>query len=158
MPTTIVFDLTSRLVEVFTAAAGVGVRVYDGQTSSADPASCLMVGVGDPDDVEMAEAASGTQEWAGLGARAGYEEGTIRCCAVGWTGDVSNAATKAVRETVRDIVAGVDAACKADPNLGGVVPGLNWVRYGANFNYSQAAFDDGTAAIFFFEIAYKAKL
>lgn len=157
MATTIVFDLITQLVTTFTAAAP-DVNVYDGQGATDDPGNFLMVGVGDPNSDSPADSASGTQEWAGLGANAAYEGGAVTCCALAWSGESGNTAQQTVRETVRDIVKGVDETLKADPNLGGTVPGLNWVRYGSSYSLTQLSDADGVAAIFYFEIAYKARL
>jgi hypothetical protein len=156
MATTVAFDLCSKLFDVFTANVPAGVRVYDGPGFSEDPGNFLMIGVDDPESEDPTSAA-GTQEWSGIGAKAALEDGVISCCAMAWTGDSGDAAQKAVRQTVRDIVGAVDVVLRADPNLGGAVPGLNWVRYGHNYRLSQPP-AAGVAAKFYFEIAYKARL
>jgi hypothetical protein len=155
---TTIFDLITQLVTTCRAAAPAGLLVTDGQGATQDPGNFLMVGVGDPDSTDQAEAASGTQEWSGLGAKAARESGSIPCCALAWTGAAGDAAQQAVREAVRDIVVGVDAALKTDPNLGGTVPGLMWVRYGRNYDLSQWSTTEGTRAVFRFEVAYEARL
>jgi hypothetical protein len=159
MTTTIVFDLLTQLVETFDAAAPVDAIVYDGQGDSDDPGNFLMVGVDDPYAEGAVDSASGTQEWAGLGQRAAYEHGdAVWCCALARSGDSGSDAQRAAREAVRDLVAGVDATLKADPNLGGKVPGLMWVRYGRNFTLKQVSDSNGVEAIFSFSIAYEARL
>lgn len=158
MTTTIVFDLITQLVSVCAANVPPGVQVYDGPGASNDPGNFLMVGVGNPDSDDLAESATGTQVWNGLGAKSALEDGSVVCCALAWTGGAGNAAQQSARETCRDIVKSVDAALKSDPNLGGAVPGLNWVRYGGNFALSQRSTADGVTAIFYFEIGYKARL
>jgi hypothetical protein len=155
--TTIAFDLTTQLVATCRAAV-IGAVVYDGPQMAGDPGNFLMVGVPDPDSNEPSESASGTQDWSGLGAKASRESGAITCCALAWTGDDGDAAQQATRETVRDIVKTVDQALHDDPNLGGTVPGLMWVRFGRNYRLIQLSADDGTAAIFYFEIAYEARI
>lgn len=158
MTTTIVFDLITQLVETCSAAVPTDVSVYDGVGDSQSPGNFLMVGVGDPLAPEGPTSAVGTQEWKGLGARGATEAGSVTCCALAWSGGAGNDAQRGCRETVRDIVSGVDAALKADPNLGATVPGLNWVRYGRDYGLTQLSDETGTAAIFFFEIAYTASI
>lgn len=158
MTTAIVFDLISALVDVCAAAVPAGVAVYDGQGASEDPGNFVMIGVGDPNDSAATSSASGELEWAGLGHKSSKERGSVSCCAVAWTGDSGNAAQKAVRQTVRDIVSAIETALRADPNLGGVVPGLNWVRYSGSFDLDQLSASDGVAAVFRFEITYIASL
>jgi hypothetical protein len=165
MPTLVVFDLVSALVNVCTTAVPAGVNVYDGQPADDDPSNFLMVGVGDPDSTDAADSANGNEEWAGLGHRASKEYGAVACCAVAWTGDVGNDAQRAAREAVRDIYAAVEANLRTDPNLGGVVPGLNWVRIGGSTNSASGSWSlkqlsatDGVAVVFRFDIAYMASL
>lgn len=157
MTTTIAFDLVTQLVVKFKATAPADVQVYDGEGDSQDPGNFLMVGVGDPLSDSDTDAVSGTQEWSGLGAKASRESGTVTCCALAWSGDSGSDAQQAAREKVRDIVVGIDASLKADPNLGGTVPGLMWVRYGQTYRLTQPPID-GSLAIFEFEIAYEARL
>lgn len=157
MATAIVFDLISALVDTCTTALPT-VNVYDGQGATDDPGNFLMIGVGDPNSDDPAASASGDLQWAGLGHRTSKEQGTITCCAVAWSGDSGNAAQKAVRQTVRDISSAVESTLRADPNLGGVVPGLNWVRYAGSFSLEQLSASDGVAAVFQFDIAYIASL
>lgn len=164
MATAIIFDLISALVTTCTSAVPVGTVVYDGQASDDTSKNFLMIGVADPDSDGPSASASGTLQWAGLGHRSSKEYGTVTCCAAAWTGDIGNAAQKAVREAVRDISSSVESALRNDPTLGGV-PGLNWVRYGGaageasgNWSLDQLSAEDGVAAIFQFEIAYLASL
>lgn len=158
MATTIAFDLVTALVATCRANVPEGTKVYDGPGVSGDPGNFLMVGVPDPDSNAPSESASGTQEWSGIGAKATGEDGAVICCALAWSGETGDAAQQKVREAVRDIVKGVDLTLRADPNLGGAVPGLNWVRYGKNYRLTQLSADDGVAALFYFEVAYKARL
>lgn len=158
MATTIAFDLVTELVTICRANVPADTIVYDGPGVGEDPGNFLMVGVEDPGSRQPSESASGTQEWSGLGAKAARESGSVTCSALAWTGDVGDEAQQACRETVRDIVQAVDLALRDDPNLGGTVPGLMWVRYGKNYRLTQLSAEDGTAALFYFEIAYEARL
>jgi hypothetical protein len=156
MATAVVFDLISALADAFRIAIPTA-TVYDGQGASDDPGNFLMVGVGDPNSDDPTSA-SGELEWAGLGHRSSYEHGTIACSALAWSGDSGDAAQKAARETVRDLVGAVEVALRTDPNLGGAVPGLTWVRYGRGWNLDQSSNNDGVQALFRFEVAYEARL
>lgn len=156
--TVIVFDLISALVDTCTEALP-SVLVYDGQGVSGDFGDFLMIGIDDPSSDDPTSAV-GSLEWAGLGHKASYEHGTagIACCALAWTGGAGNVAQRSAREAVRDIAAAVESTLRADPNLGGVVPGLMWVRYGGDFRLSQPSVEQGAAAQFSFTIAYEARL
>lgn len=159
MATTIAFDLVTELTATAQASIDTTVaEVYDGPVPTNDAGNFLMVGVGDPDSNEPSEAAAGTQEWSGIGARAARESGTVTCCALAWTGDADADAQRRMRVAVRDIVGALDVVLRGDPNLGGRVPGLMWVRYGKNYRLTQISADDGTAALFYFEVAYEARL
>lgn len=157
MATTAVFDLISRLVDICTTALP-NVTVLDGQGNELPAGDFLMIGVGDPTDNSPAFSAEGSQSWAGLGARAANEEGSVTCCATVQSGDSGNAAQRAVRDRLRDLLATIEANFKADPNLGGLVPGLMWVRFGSRTNLTQISGTDGVAVVFYFEISYQARL
>lgn len=162
MTTAVVFDLISELVDTFATALPT-VNVYDGQGGTDDPGNFLMVGVGDPNSDEPATSASGSLTWAGLGHRSSKEgsesaPARITCVALAWNGSTGNDAQKAAREAVRDISSAVEVALRTDPNLGGRVPGLNWVRYAGDWSLDQLSASDGTAAIFQFDITYIASL
>lgn len=158
MPTAIVFDLATALVTTFRAAVPPSVNVYDGQGASDDPGFFLMVGVDDPDSDDEVDSAAGTLEWAGLGHKASKEAGEVSCCAVAWVGESGSSAQQAAREAVRDIMTAVEATLRADPNLGGLVPGLNWVRYAGEFSLRQRSDSQGVRAVFSFRISYIASL
>jgi hypothetical protein len=157
MATTAVFDLISALVDIAEASL-TDVTVLDGQGSEMPAGDFLMIGVGDPTDNGPAFSAEGSQEWAGLGARAANEEGSVTCCATVQSGDSGNAAQRAVRDRLRDLLATLEAELKADPSLGGVLPGPGWARFGKNTNLTQISGTDGVAVVFYFEIAYQARL
>lgn len=161
MPTTtLAFGVITALVDVCREQAADGVIVKRGWILGSDYGNFLMVNVGNPfDNSGTAESAAGTQEWAGLGARATYEDGVIPCCALAWSGDSDEDAQQRMDDEVAAIVSGVDQTLRNDPNLGGAVPGLNWVRYGSTFAGPTPLSDDsGTASLFGFQVAYKGRL
>ena len=152
MTTSVVFDLIDTLVSRFTAA--LSVNVLDGYGLTDDPGDFLMVGVEDPDS-DRAVSAEGKQEWAGLGAKARYEEGTVTCIAMSWNGDADLAAARAA---VKATTAAVENNLRSDPNLGGVVPGLNWTGYGTRTELIQLQASDGACVMCVFDVAFKARL
>ena len=153
MTTSVVWDLLDALVSRFTGAL-TDVNVIDGDTVADDVANFLMVGWDDPDN-ERATSAEGKQEWAGLGAKARYEEGTVTCLALSWDGGND---FEAARAAVRATTDGVETNLRADPNLGGVVPGLMWVGYGTRNELRQWLSTEGAVALCMFDIAFKAKI
>jgi len=151
--TSVVFDLVDALVVRFTNALA-SVNVIDGDTVSDDVANFLMVGWDDPDN-ERATSAEGKQEWAGLGAKARYEEGTVTCLALSWDGANNFAAARAAVKATTD---GVEDNLRSDPNLGGAVPGLMWVGYGTRMELRQWLSTEGAVATCMFDIAFKARI
>lgn len=151
MATSVVFDLPGRLVEIFTAALTTA-TVYDGFGASEDPGDFLMVGVDDPNSTDpLAPSAESTQTWAGMGARHRDEEGTLTCVALTWNGDDD---TAAARTRVKALMSAVEATITADPNLGGTIPGLLWVRPEGRTQFMQG----NGQAMFVFDIAWRARL
>ena len=152
MTTSVVFDLIDVLVSRFTDA--LSVNVLDGYGLTDDPGDFLMVGVEDPDS-DRAVSAEAKQEWAGLGAKTRYEEGTVTCIALSWNGDAD---LKAARAACKATTAAVENNLRADPNLGGVVPGLNWTGYGVRTELIQLQASDGACVMCVFDVAFKARL
>lgn len=153
MTTSIAFDLIDALVTTLTAALS-NIQVYDGTGASDDPGDYLMVGVSDP-DASPPQAFEARQAWAGIGARARDEEGTVNCAALSWNGDAS---AKKARDGVKAITQAVEDALRADPNLGGAVPGLLWVEYGTDGRADLIEATDGTALLWRFDIRYQARI
>lgn len=68
--------ILNTLVDLVTAGAPAGVRVFDGPLVDGDPADAIHLGWdADPDSV--GEAVTTTQEWAGLGAKKRNETVTV---------------------------------------------------------------------------------
>lgn len=157
MATSVVFDLIGALADTFTTALGSTATVFDGAPPSEDvPANFVMVGVGDPYDDTPPTAADSAQTWAGLGAHARDEEGTITCCAVSWNGDGEG--LQAARASVKATTAAIAAALKASPNLNGSVPGLLWTGMGSRGTWTPIQAEDGCSLVHYFEIQFKARL
>lgn len=152
MTTSVVFDLIDVLVSRFTAA--LSVNVLDGYGLTDDPGDFLMVGVEDPDS-DRAVSAEAKQEWAGLGNRTRYEEGTVTCIAMSWNGDADLAAARAACKAT---TAAVENNLRSDPNLGGVVAGLTWTGYGVRTELIQLQASDGACVMCVFDVAFKARL
>jgi hypothetical protein len=152
MTTSVVFDLVDALVSRLTSL--LEVNVFDGYGITDDPGDYLMVGVEDPDS-DRATSAEAKQEWAGLGARMRYEEGTITCIAMSWNGDGDLAAARAAAKAT---TVAVENHLRDDPNLGGTVAGLNWTGYGTRTELIQLQATDGACVMCVFDIAFKARI
>lgn len=158
MATTIVFALVDALVTRLRAQLP-GVQVYDGFGLSDDPGDFLMVGVEDPDAQASATAAESEQSWAGLGAKARDETGSVTCAALSWNGNPeSGGSQQEARAGVKAITDAIENHLRADPNLGGTVPGLMWTGFGTRFRLVQDQTDSGAMALAVFEIAFKARI
>lgn len=153
MGTSIVVPLIKRLVVVLSGAL-TDVSVINGDSTSSDFGKFLMVGWDDPDN-DRATSAEGRQEWAGLGARSRYEEGTVTCLALAWDGESD---LDAVQTSADEITIAVEDALRTDPNLGGVVPGLMWTGYGTRTELIQLQATDGACVMCVFDIAFKARI
>lgn len=151
--TSVVYDLIDALVDQLGPA--LAVNVLDGSGDTDDPGDYLMVGIEDPDVQGFADSVDSQQSWAGLGARARDEEGTVSCCALSWNGDGDLAAARAA---VRTITSGVEDHLRADPNLGAAVPGLLWVGFGTRQVVRQVQGDTGAAVLVFFQIDFRARI
>lgn len=156
MATSTLFALVDTLVaELSTALPDV--QVYDGFGISEDASDFLMVGVEDPNGSE-ATSADVAQEWHGLGAKSRLEAGTITCAALAWRGNPGDAGQGEARAAAAAIVAAVESHLRADPNLGGLVPGLMWVGFGTRLRLVQDQTDAGPYALVVFDIAFKSKI
>lgn len=154
MPGTVVLDLLDALVREYRLALPT-VTVFDGHGITEDPAqNFVMVGVGDPDSNQAPTSAESEQTWAGLGARAGDEEGTITCCAVAWNGE-SEGLAKA-RTALKGMFAAMAAVHVEDPTLG--VGPVMWTRFGGRMSTTQFQASDGSSIVQYFEIKFKARV
>lgn len=157
MATTVVFALVDALVEQLRIELP-GVQVYDGFGLSGDPGDFLMVGVEDPDAQASATAAESEQTWAGLGAKARDETGSVTCAALSWNGNAGDDGQQEARAGAKAITDAIENHLRADPNLGGTVPGLMWTGFGTRFRLVQDQTDTGAMALAVFEIAFKARI
>lgn len=157
MGTSAVFGLIDTLVAHFREVLPADVQVYDGYGLSDDANDFLMVGVEDPNGSE-ATSADVKQEWAGLGAKARYEAGTVTCAALAWRGNPGEQGQGEARAAAAAIIAAVENDLRADPNLGGTVPGLMWTGFGDRLRLIQDQSESGPWALVVFDIAYKAKI
>lgn len=156
MATSVVFDLIDELVTTFRTALP-SVNVYDGYGVTDDPGDAVMVGISDPNDERAAPSSSARQSWAGLGARARDEQGTVTCVAYSWNGDPDGLAS--ARAAVKTTLAAIENALRNDPNLGGAVTGLQWVGFGdGDLQVEQLQAEDGTSVLVRFDIAFRARI
>lgn len=152
MATSVVFDLVGALVTQLDTA--LSVNVFDGYGQTDDPGDYLMIGVEDPDS-DRATSVEGEQSWAGLGANARNEEGTVTCVAMSWNGDADLSAARAAAKAT---TAAVENHLRADPNLGASVPGLLWTGYGTRTQLIQLQATDGACVMCVFDIQFKARI
>lgn len=152
--TTVLFPLLDRLVEVLTAALPE-VKVVDGDAVYSGVGDFLYIGWDDPTN-DRAISGTVSQSWAGLGARARDEEGTVTCFACRSLGGNDLSKTRA---RVKAVLDQVEQTLRADPNLGGLVPGLLWTGFGTRLELSQwLSKTDGSVVVATFDIAYKARI
>ncbi|MFI0576139.1 hypothetical protein [Streptomyces tendae] len=109
-------ELTDSFLARLAAAEGLArVKVIDGPIVS-DSASGEWVFVGyDADPEGDGDAATTSQTWAGIGARAKNEEILLTCAVLVRKGST---AVKPLRDRVFEIFAEVEAVVRADPSLG----------------------------------------
>lgn len=157
MATSVVFDLIDTLHTLATAALP-STLVQDGTGVTDDPGDFLMIGIEDPDVDGFSDSAESRHTWAGLGNRARDEEGSVSCCALSWNGNSDSTAQKAARDGAQAIVAAVEGFVRTDPNLGGAVAGLQWVRFGERLVVRQIQGEAGAVCLVFFQIAFRARL
>lgn len=108
-------DVQAALVAAFAAALAAPVYDEDPVTNEADTQFVI---VGDDWDPDSDATSTFTQEWADLAATSRYERGSIPCVAVASSGDTDPAA---VRQQAYALLAGCEAAVRADRSLGGLV-------------------------------------
>lgn len=148
------------LVSACTAAATIGaatppVSVIDGPMVTADPGPlALWIGVDDIDPGATPAAASGSQDWAGLGRMARNEQLTIHCVAQAWSG---NDDVRSLRVAAAGIVSAVEDLVRADVSLGGTVstPGNAGVTAA---EWRQGPSTRGMAVRVVFEITAQARI
>lgn len=154
----VAFDLLDDLVATFTAAVplavGEPVNVVDGDAVNNGLGTFLVVGWDDPDSPRSTSVSS-SQPWAGIGGRVQDESGTVTCFVMR---DVGDSRTKTARDAVRAVITAVKTILRADPTLGGRVPGLQWVRFGQRFELTQWLSEDGAVALCTFDIAFEARI
>lgn len=153
----ITFDLLPALVVTFEDAVAAldDVVVIDGDATRRMPmgTTYLFVGWNDPDSPRSTSVSS-TQQWVGVGGQVQDEQGTVTCCIVRTVGDPD---LSVARAAISPVLAAVKTVLRADPNLGGTVPGLRAVHF-ARFDLDQYQSDKGAVALCTFDIAYEARI
>ena len=147
--------VVDALIATFAAA---GLQAIDGPgISDAELPLAVYVGMGDPDSDQIAEAASGDQQWAWLGHVQRDEMVTVHCRIVAWSGDSDPAAMKRMRDAAFGAFANVGAAIQSVPNFGVAVV-LNVTDVGGIRLYQVQDSDAGTRADIAFDMTCKARL
>ena len=152
--------LIDYLVTLFTADPTIGtatpaVRVFDGPTTTLDPAPLqLYIGLSNPDNAAAEPAGDTVQEWAALGRRGRNETITIHCAALAWQGTDD---AKTVRVAAMGIVAAVETLMQADTTqFGGNVlfpdPGVTQIAL------TQSNQNPGSMATASFDLIFKSRI
>jgi hypothetical protein len=154
MATSRVPDVIDALVAAFKAAPGLaGVKVFDGPPVTGSPLkAAVFVGYdGDPDEQEGL-AVEFSQEWASIGQRARDEAFTVTCAVLAWSGAT---AVRAVRERAFELLAAVEDALRAAPDLGQPPPTI--VAF-ASGSLHQAQSHEGMVCRIPFQVAVKTRI
>lgn len=153
MPGTLALDVIDALVTQYTSAL-TNFTVYDGVGASNDPGNFLMVGVPDPDSEQTPTSAEASQEWAGLGARARDEAGSVTCCALAWNGETSG--LRDARSVIRGMLNTISALHRDDPTIG--IGAVMWTGLGQNIRIDQIQSDAGSMVLVVFDVMFKARV
>jgi len=86
------------------------------------------------------DAATGQQDWAGLGNKARNEQLSITCYAQAVRGDDD---FKVTRDACLAVVANAETTLRADPTLGGVLPAPGWSWFASLDRLIELRTDDG---------------
>lgn len=155
MAGTVVLDLLDATVTKYRAAVAPTTTVFDGIGITDDTTqNFVMVGVPDPDSNQPQTSAEAEQTWAGLGHRAGDEEGTIHCCAVVWNGESEGLAL--ARSDLKVLLDALATVHTEDPTLG--VGSVMWTRFGGRMSTTQIQATDGSSIVHYFEIKFQARV
>ena len=119
MATTALPNLIDAVVAALKAASSLsGVTIYDGiEIDSSDPLNWISIGHDGSEDGEVI-AANVRNEYKVLGAKSMYENGSLNCTLVSWTGDTN---LSACRTSAYSLLSAVDTVIRTDPSFGGVV-------------------------------------
>lgn len=122
MSTSRIGAVIDALVSTWTTA---GLTVNDGPPLQAANTGTDVVYVGWDGGEDNNDAATGTQQWAGLGNRARDEALSVTCYAEATRGET---VMKPTRDAALALVATCETSLRTDPQLGGALtpPGLAW--------------------------------
>lgn len=125
MTTSRIPNLLDGLVTMFTAALP-SVQVIDGPYQQAPTGDFLCVGWSPDDDT----AATGDQAWAGLGARHKDEQVDVVCYLDAASGSAGQTDVKSRRDSAYVLLAAVEDALRADPQVNGSLTNPGWCGLG----------------------------
>jgi len=119
MATAALPSFIDAVVTALKAAATLsGVKIYDGvEIDSSDPTNWIAIGHDGSEDGEVV-AGNSRNEYKQLGAKTMFEDGTLNCTAVAWTGNTSISACRVI---AYGMLSKVDTVIRTDPSFGGVV-------------------------------------
>lgn len=149
MATSRYFDATDAVISML---KGAGLTVWDGPIFTEDYSDCVFVGYdGDPENPPVAATLS--QEWEGIGAKARREDINIVCAVVATSGEQ---AIKITRDKAKQILATVETTLRADPSLG-MTPPPFWAGV-QPLSVHPESFQDGTVVRIVFQIVIRTRV
>jgi hypothetical protein len=151
MATTAFPNLVDAIVTALRSAASLtGVTIYDGiEIDSSDPTNWISIGHDGTEDGEVI-AATVRNEYKALGAKSMFENGSINCTLVSWTGDTNLSTCRIGAYALLDAV---DTVIRTDPSFGGVVLYSGLDNNSPSYLQTQA----GSGVQINFTITYRAK-
>lgn len=143
--------VTDALVRTWTAAGAV---VYDGPGVTDDsPGAYVLVGVADPDQDGLNQAAFSSQTWPWLGHVQRDELGYVRCVIVSWSGDKD---MQARRNEAFALLTDLATAIENDPSLQQSQP--LWIEGIDSLDVRTVQDDNGAFVVLLFNVNYHARL
>lgn len=151
MATTALPHFIDAVITALRAASSLsGVRIYDGiEVDSSDPTNWISIGHDGTEDGEVVMA-NVRNEYKALGAKSMFEDGSLNCSLVSWSGDTDLSTCRIGAYALLDAV---DTVIRTDPSFGGVV-----LYSGLDSNspmYMQT--NQGSAVQINFSIVYRAR-
>jgi len=151
MVATAYLPLVNAIISTMSAASGLeSVRVFDGPAiDESYPGSFLAVGHDGSDDGDVTSG-NGGQQYLELGNRKQFEDGSVNCWLVAWSGD-TNVSTQ--RSLALGYLSAIDTALRADPSFGGACLYSSIDNWSVQYRQTNA----GVVCHIPFQITYRAR-
>lgn len=156
MTETRVPEVIDALVALAPTAPGMpnGVRVVDGYPVGADVGTILSIGAEDPGDIDRADSAESTQEFAHAAGIRRNEAGQIRCfvSTADGAGDM-----KTARDQAYAVMAAIAALCRAGTSPFNL-PNVWKAGVTDHRLYQDQTDEDGATALLTFTVTFTARI